>query len=61
MFRIIRRLYTTQRLPIYFNLSENKTNTPEGYEEEYKPNPDYDKEKLENDKKDIEKKNNLLL
>ncbi len=56
MFRIIRRFYLTQRIPIYFNLPNDKSNFQDGYEEEYKPNPDYDKEKLETDKKDNKKK-----
>jgi len=52
MFQTIRRLLTKQNYPIPIIFPNKRSiETPEGYEEEYKPNPDYDKEELENDKK----------
>lgn len=51
MFSIIRR-YMASSLPkirlIYYN---------DGYEEEYKPNPDYNKEELDKDKELDKNKN----
>ncbi len=46
MFRLITRYFSIKKNPIYFsNINEKPKEVPEGYEEEFKPNPDFGNKK----------------
>ena len=53
MFNIIRRLFTSQKLIIKFPIEKRNMT---GYEEEFKPNPDYNKDELDKNKSENKKK-----
>jgi len=52
MFRLITRYFSIKKNPIYFsNINEKPKEVPEGYEEEFKPNPDFGDDKKKQEKK----------